>query len=303
MAVPDYQTFMLLLLKATAGSDEHRLSELIEVIAAQMGLTDDNRKELLPSGTQMKLGNRVSWAKTYLTKAALLESVGHGRFRITARGREVLGTNPTSINLAFLMRFPEFRQFRTLARQEQETNGAADDETVQTPQESLETSYQRLRRELAAELLERIKSCSPQFFEKLVVDLLVSMGYGGSRRDAGQAIGKSGDGGIDGIIKEDKLGLDVIYVQAKRWDANVGRPVVQGFAGSLEGQRARRGVLITTSKFSQDAIDYVSRIEKRIVLIDGYQLAQLMIDHGVGVAEVATYAVKKIDSDYFGDDL
>jgi len=303
MAVPDYQTFMLPLLKAAAGSDEHRLSEVIEIIAAQMRLTDDDREELLPSGTQTKLVNRVSWAKTYLTKAALLESVGHGRFRITARGREVLNGNPPSINAAFLTRFPEFREFRALARQEQETNGTADDETVQTPQESLETSYQRLRRELAAELLERIKSCSPQFFEKLVVDLLVSMGYGGSRRDAGQAIGKSGDGGIDGIIKEDKLGLDVIYVQAKRWDANVGRPVVQGFAGSLEGQRARRGVLITTSRFSQDAIDYVSRIEKRIVLIDGYQLAQLMIDHGVGVAEVATYAVKKIDSDYFGDDL
>ena len=303
MAVPDYQSFMLPLLKVAASSDERRLSEVTEIIAAQMGLTENDRDELLPSGTQTKLVNRVGWAKTYLTKAGLLESVGHRRFRISARGRQVLSTKPTSINVAFLTQFPEFRQFRALARQEQESNGSADDEAVQTPQESLEASYQRLRRELAAELLERIRGCPPQFFEKLVVDLLVSMGYGGSRRDAGQAIGRSGDGGIDGIIKEDKLGLDVIYIQAKRWDANIGRPVVQGFAGSLMGQRAGRGVFITTSRFTQDATEFVKHIDKTIVLMDGEQLAQLMIDHGVGVAEVATYSVKKIDSDYFGDDL
>ncbi|HEY7536111.1 MAG TPA: restriction endonuclease, partial [Thermodesulfobacteriota bacterium] len=162
--------------------------------------------------------------------------------------------------------------------------------------------YQNLRRTLARELLDRIKNCSPRFFEKLVVDLLVAMGYGGSRKDAGQAVGQSGDGGIDGIIKEDKLGLDVVYIQAKRWEATVGRPIVQAFAGSLEGQRARKGVLITTSQFSQDAKEYVNKIEKKIVLIDGDQLSQMMIDHGIGVAEVASYTVKKTDLDYFGDE-
>ena len=196
------------------------------------------------------------------------------------------------------MQFPEFAEFRTLSRQNDEQE-EKEEEPTQTPEETLESSYQSLRRALAQELLERIKGCPPRFFEKLVVDLLVAMGYGGSRKDAGQAVGQSGDGGIDGIIKEDKLGLDVVYIQAKRWDGTVGRPVVQAFAGSLEGQRARKGVLITTSQFSQDAKDYVNRIEKKIVFIDGEQLAQLMIDHNMGATEVATYTVKKVDLDYF----
>jgi len=176
-----------------------------------------------------------------------------------------------------------------------------DDESDQTPEEILEQSYQDLRRDLAEELLERIKDCSPRFFERLVVDLLVAMGYGGSRKDAGQAVGRSGDGGIDGIIKEDRLGLDVVYIQAKKWDGTVGRPAVQTFAGSLDGVRARKGILITTSDFSQPAKDYAEMIEKKIVLIDGQQLAQLMIDHNVGVTEVETYTVKRSDLDYFGD--
>ncbi|MBC6937830.1 MAG: hypothetical protein DWB42_18655 [Chloroflexi bacterium] len=174
-------------------------------------------------------------------------------------------------------------------------------ERTNTPEEILEASYQDLRTDLAKELLERVKACSPRFFEKLVVDLLLAMGYGGSRKDAGAAIGQSGDGGIDGIIKEDRLGLDIVYVQAKRWDGTVGRPVVQAFAGSLEGFRARKGVFITTSTFSKDAREYVERIEKKIVLIDGEQLAQFMIDYGIGVTEVATYTVKKADQDYFGE--
>ncbi len=171
-----------------------------------------------------------------------------------------------------------------------------------TPSELLESSYQGLRQALADELLERIEKASPRFFERLVVDLLVAMGYGGSRADAGQAVGRSGDDGIDGIIKEDRLGLDFVYVQAKRWDQAVSRPLVQAFAGSLEGQRARKGVFITTSRFTREAEEYVTRIEKRIVLVDGERLAQLMIDHGVGVADVASYHVKRVDLDYFDEE-
>lgn len=199
------------------------------------------------------------------------------------------------------MRYPEFVEFLQGSRrndsQESETYVGTTNE--ETPEEALEASYQQLRRELAQELLERVKQCSPSFFEKLVVDLLVAMGYRGSRADAGQTIGRSGDDGIDGIIKEDKLGLDTIYIQAKRWDGPVGRPVVQAFAGSLEGQRARKGVLITTSKFTNEAKDYVNRIEKKIILIDGERLANLMIDHDIGTTKVVSYEIKKLDSDYY----
>ena len=204
-------------------------------------------------------------------------------------------SSPPAINTKLLKQFPEFLEFQSLSRQENKQ----EEESSRTPEEVLEDSYQDLRRDLAQELLERVKSSLPRFFEKLVIDLLIALGYGGSRKDAGQAVGQSGDGGIDGIIKEDKLGLDVVYIQAKRWEATVGRPIVQAFAGSLEGQKARKGVLITTSQFSQEAKDYASRIEKKIVLIDGDQLAQLMIDHGVGVTEIASYTVKQVDQDYF----
>ncbi len=298
MTVPDYQSLMPPLLKILSDGREHSLAEVIEILAQQFALTDDDKKELLPSGRQAKFDNRVGWARTYLKKAGLLESTGRGEFRITKRGFEVLEGHPADINTKFLKQFPEFLEFQKASRQGGKQDQGVE-EREQTPEEVLESSYQDLRRELARELLERIKNCSPRFFEKLVVDLLVAMGYGGSRKDAGQAVGQSGDGGIDGIIKEDKLGLDVVYIQAKRWEGNVGRPIVQTFAGSLEGQKARKGVLITTSRFSQEAKEYVNKIEKKIVLIDGEQLAQLMIDHNIGVTEVASYTVKRVDSDYF----
>jgi restriction system protein len=230
----------------------------------------------------------------------LLESTGRGRFRITPLGLEVLHARPERIDIAFLERFPGFKEFKTYKGPE--LSDTSTQEVTETPEESLETAYQDLRRSLAEDILERVKRCSPQFFEKLVVDLLVAMGYGGSRKDAGKAVGKSGDGGVDGIIKEDRLGLDAVYIQAKRWEAAVGRPVVQGFAGSLEGYRARKGVLISTSTFTAEAQDYINRIEKKIVLIDGEQLAQFMIDHNVGVMEVATYRVKKANADYFDEE-
>jgi len=299
MTVPDYQAIMLPLLQLAADHKEHVISEVIQLLADQFHLTPEDRKQLLPSGTQRAFENRVRWSRTYLAKSGLLESAGRGRFRITKRGLAVLASPPIAINIGFLKQFPEFVEFQRASKKPESQPRAE----LQTPEELLEGSYQNLRLTLAQDLLERIKQCSPQFFEQLVVELLVAMGYGGSRNDAGQAVGQSGDGGIDGIIKEDKLGLDIIYIQAKRWEAAVGRPIVQAFAGSLEGQRARKGVLITTSQFTSEAKEYVNRIEKKIILIDGQELAQLMIDHDVGVADVATYLVKKVDIDYFGDGL
>lgn len=218
---------------------------------------------------------------------------------ITARGIDVLNEKPEKITDKFLMRYPEFAEFRRRNHQNTKEEHQELFESVKTPLEVLEESYINLKQSLAQEILETIKNCSPRFFEKLVVDMLVAMGYGGSRIDAGSAIGKTGDGGVDGIIKEDKLGLDIIYIQAKRWNQTVGAPEVQAFAGSLEGYRARKGVMITTSKFSQKAYEYIEKIEKRISLIDGEQLAQLMIDNGVGVTEVDRYVVKRLDKDYF----
>jgi len=237
-----------------------------------------------------------------MRKAGLLEASGRGRFRITERGLDVLAKNPNHINMDFLKQFPEYREFKEVSKpkQKQDDQEAEIDQLDQTPEEVLESSYQNLRSELAQQLLDHIKSLSPQFFEKLVVDLLVAMGYGGSRKEAGERIGRTGDGGIDGIIKEDKLGLDVVCIQAKRWEDTVGRPVVQGFAGSLMGHSAGKGVLITTSNFSKGAREFVETVQQpKIVLINGEELAQLMIDNDIGVTEVASYILKKVDLDYF----
>jgi len=301
MAVPDYQSVMLPLLKILGDGNIHGLREVIDTLGDELNLTDEEKRELLPGGKQAKLNNRVSWARTYMKKAGLLESTGRGKFRITELGIAVLREDPLKIDVKFLERFPAFQEFRGGSHREDDRQHDA--EPAQTPEEILEASYQDLRQELAQELLERIMNCSPEFFESLVVDLLVAMGYGGSRRDAGEAVGRTGDEGIDGIIKEDKLGLDVVYIQAKRWQNAIGSPTVREFAGSLMGQNARKGVLITTSKFSRGARDYVCSVpQTKIVLIDGKDLAQLMIDHDIGVSDVATYKVKKVDLDYFGDE-
>ncbi len=301
MATPDFQSLMLPLLQVAGDGREHTNDDIHDLLARSFGVSAEDRKEMLPSGRQSKFENRVGWATTHLRKAGLLEGTGRGRFRITARGADVLRDKPPAIDVRFLNRFPEFVLFRSRTQPKSGPLSQTGDTDRQTPEETLESSYQEIRDALAQELLDRVKRSSARFLETLVVDLLVSMGYGGSRRDAGQAIGSSGDDGIDGIIKEDKLGLDVVYIQAKRWSDTVGRPTVQGFAGSLEGHRAKKGVLITTARFSDEARDYVERIEKKIVLIDGEELAQLMIDHGVGVTEFATYSVKKVDLDYFGE--
>ncbi len=275
------------------------MAELRDRIAADIKLEPDELLQKLPSGVQTVFANRLAWSAVYLTKAGALERVKRGVFRITSRGTQLLAKNPPKLTVRDLARFPEFVAFYKGSQAESEDDQKAAQEKLQTPEEQLAKAYKMLRDSLANDLLEAVRKASPTFFEELVIDLLVAMGYGGSIEDAGRAVGKSGDGGIDGIIKEDKLGLDVVYVQAKRWTNPVGRPVVQAFAGSLEGVRARKGVLITTSSFSQDALDYVQRIEKRIVLIDGQQLADLMIDHDIGVNVVQTYKIKRLDSDYF----
>ena len=302
MTIPDYQSIMLPLLELAADGNEHSLREAIESLSNQLGLTAKERRELLPSGRQPTFDNRVGWARTYMKKAGLLESTRRGYFRITKRGLDVLDKQPAQIDNAYLRQFPEFVEFQTPKKkeEEEESRPKLDDRT--TPEEEIESAYQKLRDDLSTELLEMVKGSSAAFFEQLVVDLLVAMGYGGTRKDAGQAIGRSGDGGIDGIIKEDRLGLDIVYLQAKKWENTVGRPEIQKFAGALQGQRARRGVFITTSTFTTGAREYVSRIDSKIVLIDGETLAQLMLDFDLGVTTVATYRLKRVDSDYFTGD-
>lgn len=302
MPIPDYQTIMLPLLKFASDGQEHSRRDTLDALAETFGLTSEERSQLLSSRQQTVFDNRVGWARTYLKQAGLLETTRRGYYRITERGRRVLSQNPPKIDVAFLQQFPEFVEFKRRTRTRFDEIEDEEADGTRTPEEVIEAAYQKLRQELAGELLQMIKERSPAFFERLVIDLLVSMGYGGTRKDAGQAIGKSGDGGIDGIIKEDRLGLDVVYVQAKRWESVVGRPEIQKFAGALQGQRARKGIFITTSAFSQDALEYAARIESKIVLIDGETLAQLMIDHNVGVASLATYELKRVDSDYFAEE-
>ncbi|MCR6685998.1 MAG: restriction endonuclease [Pseudoxanthomonas sp.] len=273
------------------------------LIADELGLSEEERSTLLPSGQQTALRNRTGWASFYLMKAGLLAKPRRGYFEITELGREVLKAPPVTIDRAYLMGFPEFVRFLSGSPESssQAPAASAPDSPSSTPDEVLQGAYQQLRTELASQLLERLSLASPGFFEQAVVELLVAMGYGGSRRDAGERIGKSGDGGIDGIIKEDRLGLDTIYVQAKRWQSTVGRPEIQKFVGALHGQRARKGVFMTTSGFSQEAYEYVSHIDVKVVLLDGIQIANLMIDAGVGVTPVANYVIKRLDSDYFDE--
>jgi restriction system protein len=303
MAVPDFQSFMLPMLRRCAGGKDHSLADLRIQLAGDMGLSESDLTEKLPSGSQTKYGNRVAWSAVYLHRAGCLERIRRGVFKITTRGQELLAENHQKITNKLLSRFPEFMVFHQGKPSSDDgpatSSSHAETESTQTPEEILETTYQNLKNSLASDILEAVKRMSPEAFEQLVVTLLVTMGYGGSIQDAGSAVGKSGDEGIDGIIKEDKLGLDSVYIQAKKWESVVGRPFVQAFAGSLEGHRARKGVMLTTSGFSQEARDYVQKIEKKIVLIDGKQLAQLMIEHNVGVTETKSYTLKKLDQDFF----
>lgn len=300
--IPDYQSVMLPLLRLAADGQEHRFRDVVETLEDHFALSEDERNELLPSGTQAVFRNRVGWARTYLKQAGLLTATKRGYFTISDRGKALLAREPEKIDLGLLETFDDFLEFKSRKRTDtsqtppQESTIASSD---QTPEDALASAYRTLRRDVEREILDQVMSASPAFFEQLVVDLLVRMGYGGNRQDAAKAVGRSGDGGIDGIINEDQLGLDVIYIQAKRWENNVGRPELQKFAGALQGQRARKGIMITTAGFTLEARDYSNAIDTRIILIDGDRLSSLMVDFGVGVSTVGTYEIKKIDTDYF----
>lgn len=290
------------LLQYISDGEEHSLRESIDALADKLGISDEDRRELLPSGNQAVLDNRVGWARTYLKKAGLLVSTRRGYFQITDRGREALTKYPEGINTQTLKQYEDFVEFVESSKPSESV--VSDNPTIDasTPDEIIETEYAKIREELASDLLAQVKKCSPKFFEQLVVDLLVKMGYGGSRKEAGQATKASGDEGIDGIIKEDRLGLDVIYLQAKRWENQVSRPELQKFAGALQGQRAKKGIFITTSTFSSGAYEFVQHIDSKIILIDGEELGKLMIDFNVGVTPQRVIEIKKIDSDYFMDE-
>lgn len=291
---------MLPLLKLVGDGREYCLRDVVELLAKEFNLIDEERQQLLPSGRYPTFNNRIAWAKTYLKKAGLIDQPRRAYFQITERGRNVLKSLPPVINMKFLEQFAEYVASRDKQGQvELPPALSVPVSQSETPEELIESGANVIRAALADELIQRIKGCSPVFFERLVVELLVKMGYGGTRQDAGRAIGRSGDEGIDGVIHEDRLGLDVIYIQAKRWENVVGRPEIQKFVGALQGQRAKKGVFITTSDFTREAVEYVRNIDNKVVLIDGALLANLMIDHNVGVSLAATYEIKKIDSDYF----
>jgi restriction system protein len=307
MAVPDYQTLMLPVLHA-AEHGEVRIGDVVLLLADKFALTPEERAELLPSGRQTVFSNRVHWAKTYLGKAGLLEPVRRGHFKITERGRSVLASAPTRIDNDFLSQFPEFREFRT--RDVSEHKGEADEAlevarpsaaVKQTPDEIIRAAHAELDAGLAQELLERILAAPPDFFERLIITLLVSMGYGGTIAGAGRAVGRSGDDGVDGVVDQDALGLDRVYVQAKRYkpENKVGAPAIREFFGSLNLQKATKGLFVTTSTFSEAAQQTASSLGSRIVLVDGRQFAQLMIRYNVGCRVEETLHLKKLDEDFF----
>jgi restriction system protein len=305
MAIPDFQTLMRPLLESIRDGREHTVPENRDAIAKSFKLSEADQQVLLPSGRQTIFANRLAWAKTHLRMAGLVENTSRGAFRITTRGEKVLHEVKGPINLRVLQSQPGYAEARDGDHKKDAISPQSskpDESQTQTPDEIIEQSYQGLRKSLARELISRLKTASPSFFERTVVELLVRMGYGGNRADAGKAIGRTGDEGIDGMIKEDRLGLDTIYIQAKRWDKTVGRPQIQEFAGALQGFRAKKGIFLTTSDFSREALDYANRIDSRIVLIDGEALANYMIDFGVGVSGFASYELKRIDSEFFNEE-
>ncbi|MCC6475721.1 restriction endonuclease [bacterium] len=303
MAIPDFQSMFQPTLKLLSDNEIWPNTRIVAEIASSMRVTPEELEELLPSGRQPKFTNRVYWTLVHLTKAGLLERIGRGQYRITELGHNTLTQQVSRIDLRYLKTLDKYKEWQNqfgAGEDEGETTDTQVTTELGTPQERMDHGYTQFRAALADEILSKVKSCSPRFFERLVVELLVKMGYGGSVDETARVVGKSGDGGIDGIIKEDKLGLDIIYVQAKRWENPVGAKEVRDFSGSLDYHGAKKGVFITTSDFTKDAREYVTRTgEKKIVLLTGFELAQLMIDHDIGVSTVTTYSIKRIDSDYF----
>lgn len=301
--IPKYEEIMLPFLKYISDGNEHSLNETHDALAKQFKLSDEELKELLPSGQQPIFRNRLGWARTYLKKAGLLTSPKRAHFKISDAGLVLLNEKPTEITSKFLTKYDDFVEFQSIKKPKTDKGIVAQNQldisTDQTPEEALEYAYQKIHSALSKELLSIVKTCTPSFFEKLVIDLLITMGYGGSRKEAGKAMGKSGDGGIDGIINEDKLGLDVIYLQAKRWENVVPVKEIRDFTGALASKKAKKGIFITTSSFPTSVYEFVGQVEYKIILIDGERLATLMIEHNVGLSTLSTYHVKTIDLDYF----
>lgn len=305
--IPDYQSIMLPLLKFAEDEKEHSMIEAVENLGVFYNLSEEEFNEWLPSKKQKIFQNRVNWAKAYLKMSGLVENTKRSHFKITQRGLETLKENPEAINHKYLRKFPEFNALREgwkkgSSSKDEDSSQPVEITENKTPEELIESGYLNIRQSLEQELLSKLKTVHPSFFEKIVVELLVKMGYGGSIAEAGKATRYTNDEGIDGIIKEDKLGLDVIYIQAKRWEGSIGRPEIQKFVGALAGQRAKKGVFITTSSFSKDAVAYATQMDVKIILIDGEDLAQYMIDYNLGVSVQSTYEIKKIDSDYFEEE-
>lgn len=306
MTIPDFQTVMRPLLEVVQDGSPRTLAEVRDAVCAKFSLTDEERREMIASGRQTIIQNRVGWARTYMNKAGLLDIPERGKVRITQRGIDTLKNGPERISVSWLKRFPEFKEFHGQRPEDDaaiiKAEATAIRESTATPDEQLELIHKALRDELADELLATIRDASPVFFERLVVDLMIAMGYGGSRKEAGQATQATNDDGIDGVIKEDRLGLDVIYLQAKRWRNTVHRPEIDKFIGALTRQRARKGVFITTSEFSQGARECITSLDIKVVLVDGRELAGMMIENNLGVASKQIYEVKNIDNDYFAED-
>ncbi len=298
MTIPDFQTIMLPFLKTAEDGKEHSKREVVERLADYFKLSESELREMLPSGKQELFDNRVGWTRTYLKKAGLIETTRRGFFCITQRGRDLLQQNPAKIDIKLLNQYPEFKEFHTYRGSKGEIVIAKEEDT--TPQERLYNAYQQIDDELAKDILQQLKTISPKGFENIVVDLLVKMGYGGSNKEAAQAIGRSGDEGVDGVINQDTLGIDRIYIQAKRWnDTPVNHSEIRNFIGALDFKHAERGIFITTSTFTKTVKDNVALSSKRIILIDGDDLARLMITYKVGVSVVDTFELKKLDMDYF----
>jgi restriction system protein len=302
MSIPTYEELMLPLLKNLENGQEQHVSSLADEMGDQLKLTEEEKDETLSSG-QSTLKNRIGWARTYLKKAGLVKNPERGFVQITQIGSKVLSENPSKINNEYLMRFPGFQLFRQGNKSDEVAQEEIQLSFNNTPKELIDSSFKILNNQLAEEILDSIHNCSPGFFEGLVVDLMIGMGYGGSNKEAGKAIGKSSDGGIDGVINEDKLGLETIYLQAKRWKNKIGAPEIRDFVGSLVGKQSNKGVFITTSTFTSEAISYANSVQHKVILIDGLKLTDLMIEHGIGVSIVKQYSLKKIDNDYFSEEI
>lgn len=302
MAIPDFQTLMQPLLEELVDGQVHVFNDVYDGVCSRMSISEADRQVKIASGKQTVIKNRIAWARTYLTKAGLLISPGRGLTQITQRGKEALAQKQQPVRVKYLKQFPEFVEFHSIKNNEQQEDNINEAGVVTTPDEQIENAYQSMMDALADELLQMIMQSSPSFFEQLVVDLMIAMGYGGSRKEAGKATKATGDDGIDGIIKEDKLGLDTIYLQAKRWKNSVMRPEIDKFIGALTRQHAHKGVFITTSEFSEGAREAATGLNMKIVLIDGHELARLMIEYGLGVTTKDVYTIKNLDNDYFNEE-